>query len=397
MTVECPGCSSTFPVDPKKVPQGGVHARCSVCGEVFFVEVPQEDMPSAPVELEQPTQAEEVMEESVSDSGETGVWEEESSDLLPEADTSFQAPVEGEPQAFDPPSGEPQTFEAQEMVESPPVEAETFEAPPEQEREAESPSTEATPAFDAPVEEDAPSLPDDSRAPAEEDGFVTAEGPGLGASDLDLAIPESDTDASLETGPTFGEGEVTFDLEAGPLSEGEGAFSPAEEEPAPEPETQAPPAPSFDPPPAEATFEAPSTHEPEPPVEPAFEAPAPGSTYETPPAPETPFLQEPATEPAATPEPPPPTAPLPTPSFGKRDPKEKAQRLARVLVSDIILYNPDRHQRALEGGTLKEEFDDEIQKSWNEYVEQVGDEIANSTDFFNEALNEILAKGQRVF
>ena len=50
--------------------------------------------------------------------------------------------------------------------------------------------------------------------------------------------------------------------------------------------------------------------------------------------------------------------PLPTPTFGKRDPKEKAQRLARVLVSDIILYNPDRHQRALDEGRIKEEFDE---------------------------------------
>jgi LPS O-antigen subunit length determinant protein (WzzB/FepE family) len=76
---------------------------------------------------------------------------------------------------------------------------------------------------------------------------------------------------------------------------------------------------------------------------------------------------------------------------------EKAQRLARVLVSDIILYNPDRHQRALDQGSLKEEFEDEIQKSWNEYVDQVGDEIANSTNFFNEAINEILAKGRDLF
>ncbi len=68
-----------------------------------------------------------------------------------------------------------------------------------------------------------------------------------------------------------------------------------------------------------------------------------------------------------------------------------------MLVSDSILYNPDRHQRALGEGRIREEFEDEIQKSWNEYVEQVGEEIANSTDFFNEALNEILAKGQRVF
>ncbi|MFH1763508.1 MAG: zinc-ribbon domain-containing protein [Gemmatimonadota bacterium] len=91
-----------------------------------------------------------------------------------------------------------------------------------------------------------------------------------------------------------------------------------------------------------------------------------------------------------------PEAP-PAPLFGKRDPMEKAQRLARVLVSDIILYNPDRHHDATESGRVKEEFQEEIQKSWNEYVEQVGEELANSTDFFNDALNEILAKGDSIF
>jgi hypothetical protein len=101
---------------------------------------------------------------------------------------------------------------------------------------------------------------------------------------------------------------------------------------------------------------------------------------------------------AAAPAPPkPPAAPAKTFSFGKRDPHEKASRLARVLVSDIITYNPERHQRALDGGTLKQDFEDEIKKSWGEYVDQVGKEIAESTEYFNKALNEILARGQQLF
>jgi hypothetical protein len=105
------------------------------------------------------------------------------------------------------------------------------------------------------------------------------------------------------------------------------------------------------------------------------------------------FVEE-VTEPVEeTPEGPTISAPV----FGKRDPMEKAQRLARVLVSDIILYNPDRHHTATETGRVKEEFEEEIQKSWSEYVEQVGDEVANSTPYFNDALNEILAKGEKIF
>ena len=37
-TVQCSSCSTSFPVDPRKVPDEGVYARCSVCDAVFFVE-----------------------------------------------------------------------------------------------------------------------------------------------------------------------------------------------------------------------------------------------------------------------------------------------------------------------------------------------------------------------
>jgi predicted Zn finger-like uncharacterized protein len=85
------------------------------------------------------------------------------------------------------------------------------------------------------------------------------------------------------------------------------------------------------------------------------------------------------------------------PVFGQRDPADKARRLARVLVSDMITYNPDRHARALEAGTIAEDFDDEIKKSWAEYVDQVGQEMAEGTTFFTDALNEILAGGTPTF
>jgi len=70
--------------------------------------------------------------------------------------------------------------------------------------------------------------------------------------------------------------------------------------------------------------------------------------------------------------------------------------LARALVSDMIVYQPEKRQRALAAGNVKEAFDEEIKKSWEEYVQQVGTELANSTPFFNEALNEILAGGQKI-
>ena len=42
-------------------------------------------------------------------------------------------------------------------------------------------------------------------------------------------------------------------------------------------------------------------------------------------------------------------------------------------------------------------FEEEIRKSWEEYSEQVGGELASSTSYFRDALNEILADGQQIF
>jgi hypothetical protein len=79
------------------------------------------------------------------------------------------------------------------------------------------------------------------------------------------------------------------------------------------------------------------------------------------------------------------------------DPNLKARRLARVLVSDMVVYHPDKREEGLRSGSLKQLFRDEIKKSYEEYVEQVGKEFAETTQHFQEALNEILAGGKRLF
>ena len=133
---------------------------------------------------------------------------------------------------------------------------------------------------------------------------------------------------------------------------------------------------------------------------PTEEAPAPPS------APEPKAKPEPEPEPepeavrgAETPPEPARTVapPAAAPHFGVADPHGKARRLARALVSDIVVYHPERRERSLSAGTLRQEFRDEIRKSWDEYVAQVGDELARGTPYFREALNEILAGGSAVF
>lgn len=121
--------------------------------------------------------------------------------------------------------------------------------------------------------------------------------------------------------------------------------------------------------------------------EPAFAEPAPAPEPEP-----APVVAEAPLEPAASP-------PIQGFTFGKRDPTDKARRLARVLVSDMIMYNAERHQTALAAGSLVQDFEEEIDKSWKEFVEQVGDELAGGAGrgFWREALNDILAKGEELF
>ncbi len=83
--------------------------------------------------------------------------------------------------------------------------------------------------------------------------------------------------------------------------------------------------------------------------------------------------------------------------FLVQDPKQKARRLARALVSDLVVYHPEKRQQGIRDGTLPQLFKEEIDKSWQEYTEQVGAELAGSTPYWTEALNEILAGGGKVF
>src|SRR6266699_3620666 len=139
-------------------------------------------------------------------------------------------------------------------------------------------------------------------------------------------------------------------------------------------------------------------------------APAPGARAATGPA--RPAAPAPPASPAPPPSPAPaaPRAPAgaapgqrmtgplrPVNPFMVQDPKQKARRLARALVSDLVVYHPEKRQQGLRDGTLPQLFKDEIEKSWQEYVDQVGAELAKATSFWAEALNEILAGGNKVF
>jgi predicted Zn finger-like uncharacterized protein len=164
-------------------------------------------------------------------------------------------------------------------------------------------------------------------------------------------------------------------------------------------------------PPAQAAGAPPAAPPGAPPAAPRMSPFAPPSS----PQPSMPSAPAPAPA-AAQPAPPPQSAPPPLTSarpgapqpgapvarppinpFLANDPNQKAKRLARALVSDIIAYFPDRHAQGKREGTLRESFREEIKKSYEEYVEQMGKEFAENTTHFQDALNDVLAGGAKIF
>ncbi len=81
----------------------------------------------------------------------------------------------------------------------------------------------------------------------------------------------------------------------------------------------------------------------------------------------------------------------------KKKKHKKAQRLARSLAKDILLYHKDEVEIGRTKGNLIELLGDEIRRSWKFYKKQVGEDIINERNYFKEALNEIIAGGEEIF
>ena len=105
-----------------------------------------------------------------------------------------------------------------------------------------------------------------------------------------------------------------------------------------------------------------------------------------------PAIPRPAAPPAVA-----PAQRRPVNPFLSQDPSQKARRLARALISDMVVYHPAKRREGIRDGTLKQLFEEEIKKSWEEFSEQVGRDVAESSSHFRDALNEILADGRSIF
>jgi predicted Zn finger-like uncharacterized protein len=100
-------------------------------------------------------------------------------------------------------------------------------------------------------------------------------------------------------------------------------------------------------------------------------------------------------EPAAETAPQDKTAETESPEMRKT--RDRAKRLARVFVSDILEYNRSKRDQALANGNLMTVLGPDIKKAWEAYKEKIGSQVSESSEYFRTALNDILADGQNMF
>jgi predicted Zn finger-like uncharacterized protein len=369
VNVTCPDCRSIFRVDPAKVPLGGVRARCSVCGGVIAVSAPEFATaaagagtapwtPSAAVETAaaapfamshrvfetiETVETVDTIEgfETIADVSEPGLASD--FEAMAEANAAREPDaIVGEPSVPPPmpgarPAGAPRPF--------PPAGVAGL-APPR------APIAPARPAV-------APGSPLQPPRPSGSMPFAPARPtPSSAASGVDIKLYKIVYEAVADVRPAL------------------------EPQPAAEPAAEAPVS---------------TPHSPAAAVRPATPA-APAVHRE---AAATPVATPPSVSRVATPAPmatapggPAKRAPNP---FLVNDPNQKARRLARALVSDMVAYLPQKREEGLRNNTLRQLFREEIRKSYEEYVDQVGREFAESTTHFQEALNDVLAGGKKIF
>ncbi|MBP2674162.1 MAG: hypothetical protein H6Q84_1002 [Deltaproteobacteria bacterium] len=69
-----------------------------------------------------------------------------------------------------------------------------------------------------------------------------------------------------------------------------------------------------------------------------------------------------------------------------------ARRIARAVVSDIALYNVKKVEEGIRNDTLFDLLRSEIDEGRTYYLSRIDPEVAKSTNFFNQALVDVLVK-----
>ncbi len=77
----------------------------------------------------------------------------------------------------------------------------------------------------------------------------------------------------------------------------------------------------------------------------------------------------------------------------EEDAATRARRLARVLASDMVVYNKDTVEKARRDGSLQGLLKSEIDRSWLLWKSRFPEMSDKGEDIFREALKDVLAKG----
>ena len=156
--------------------------------------------------------------------------------------------------------------------------------------------------------------------------------------------------------------------------------------------------------PIKKQYPAPEKRAPVAAQQPSFAAPQPSQPQPSappPPLPQQPRVQQPSPF-MKTPSPPPPISPTPQPAAPpkmkeipevERNLHDEAKRLARLLVSEIKLYNEAKLAMAREARNIYQQLREDIERSKEMYNQRVSEAIRASTKYFEEELVKILANG----
>jgi CheY-like chemotaxis protein len=80
------------------------------------------------------------------------------------------------------------------------------------------------------------------------------------------------------------------------------------------------------------------------------------------------------------------------PSQPEPETHKKARRLARIIVSDIVLYNQGKVEQGVRDGNLYDLLADDIREGERLYRQRVSEEVREATAFLTEAFEDLIAK-----
>ena len=69
-----------------------------------------------------------------------------------------------------------------------------------------------------------------------------------------------------------------------------------------------------------------------------------------------------------------------------------ARRIARAVVSDIALYNVKKVEEGIRNDSLFDLLKNELDEGRSYYLSRIDPEIAENTNYFNQALVDVLVK-----